>query len=129
MIWNIRRYGSSFVLRIYIDKLGGIDITDCENVSNNIKEELDIIDTKIKDTYTVEVSSCGVERKLTKPWHYEKYMGEKIKIKLYDKVENKKEYAGILKNIDKNNITIENEGKNIIFDKKNVASATTVYEW
>ena len=74
--------GTLKYLRIYADKDGGILIDDCEKISRELSAWLDEEDP-IKENYILEVSSPGIERKLTKKEHFEKYLGETIDINLY----------------------------------------------
>ena len=122
--------GPNYYLRIYIDKPDGIDLNDCEKVNDEINDLLDQADY-IKEQYFLEVSSPGIERTLKKDKHLEKNIGKEVNIKLFKKDENGiKEYQGILKNFDTENITIEtqtNEEKQI--QRKSIAQIRTVYEW
>ena len=122
--------GKNYFLRIIIDKPEGIDLNDCEKVNNEITDILDQADY-IKEQYFLEVSSPGIERTLKKDKHLEKNIGKEVNIKLFKKDENGiKEYQGILKNFDTENITIEtqtNEEKQI--QRKSIAQIKTIYEW
>ncbi len=120
--------GKEYHLCIYIDKDEGIDINDCEKVTEAINPILDDADF-IKDTYFLEVSSSGLERKLRKKWHFDKQIGNKIEVKLFAKYENKKEFVGILKeyNDDFLVLTCNNEDLRIETDK--ISSAKSVYNW
>ena len=102
--------GSNFYLRGYIDKPGGVNIQDCENVSRKFSEEIDKVNL-ITDPYTLEVSSPGLGRKLTKDRHLESSIGQKIEIKLYKPLEKDgpKELAGVLKSFDDKSIKITDE--------------------
>ena len=122
--------GKSYFLRIIIDKPEGIDINDCEKVNNEITDMLDEANY-IKDPYYLEVSSPGVERILRKDSHLEKNIGTDIDVKLFSKDENgKKEYQGILKSFDKDNIIIENELKEELkIERKNIAQIKTIFNW
>ena len=122
--------GKSYFLRIFIDKPEGIDINDCEKVNNEITDMLDEANY-IKDPYYLEVSSPGVERILRKDSHLEKNIGTDIDVKLFSKDENgKKEYQGILKSFDKDNIIIENELKEELkIERKNIAQIKTIFNW
>lgn len=120
--------GPNYFLRIYIDKKDGIDLDDCEKVTNEIMDELDKADY-IKEQYFLEVSSPGIERVLRKDKHLEQNLENEIHIKLFKKDENgKKEYQGILKKFDDQKITIENE-KEMQIQRKNIAQIKTVYNW
>src|SRR5215472_2084295 len=74
--------GKSRLLRIYIDKPQGVSHADCELISQNVGTILDVEDVIPGDTYTLEVSSPGVERKLAKPRDFERFVGKKIKVHL-----------------------------------------------
>ena len=118
--------GSSYFLRIYIDKSDGINLDDCEKVNNEIMDDLDNADY-IKEQYFLEISSPGVERILRKDKHLEQNIGKEIHVKLFKKDENsKKEYQGILKNFNEQTVTLENE---IQLQRKNIAQIKTVYNW
>ena len=122
--------GKNYFLRIFIDKPEGIDINDCEKVNNEITDMLDEANY-IKDPYYLEVSSPGVERILRKDSHLEKNIGTDIDVKLFSKDENgKKEYQGILKSFNKDNIIIENELKEELkIERKNIAQIKTIFNW
>jgi len=118
--------GKNYFLRIFIDKTGGIDLNDCEKVNNEIDEILDEADY-IKEQYFLEVSSPGIERIIRKEKHLKKYIGHEINIKLFKKDKNgNKEYQGILKAFDQENIELE---ENIKIERKNIAQIKTVYNW
>lgn len=121
--------GKNYFLRVFIDKEEGIDLEDCEKVSNEINELLDKADY-IKEQYFLEVSSPGIERVLKKDRHLEQNIGKEIYIKLFKKDENgKKEYQGILQNFKEEKITIEIETDKIEIERKNIAQIKTIYHW
>ncbi len=120
--------GPEYYLRIYIDKESGIDLNDCEKVSNEINEILDKADY-IKEQYYLEVSSPGIERKLRKDKHLEQNISKNVEIKLFKKDNNgKKEYTGKLKTFNQEEIIIETD-KEITIERKNIAQIKTIYEW
>ena len=107
--------GKNYFLRIFIDKPEGIDLLDCEKVNDEINDLLDEANY-IKDQYFLEVSSPGIERILRKEIH----------IKLFKKDNNgNKEYQGILKDFDDENIYLDEEK----IERKNIAQIKTVYDW
>ena len=113
--------GPEYYLRIYIDKESGIDLNDCEKVSNEINEILDKADY-IKEQYYLEVSSPGIERTLRKDWQLKKYLNEEVEIKLFKKDENgKKEYTAILKEVTDEYLTIQEDENEIKIDRKNIS--------
>lgn len=120
--------GPEYYLKIYIDKESGIDLNDCEKVSNEINEILDKADY-IKEQYYLEVSSPGIERKLRKDKHLEQNISKNVEIKLFKKDNNgKKEYIGKLKAFNQEEIIIETD-KEITIERKNIAQIKTIYEW
>ena len=117
--------GPDYYLRIFIDSEKGIDLNDCEKVSNEINEELDKVDY-IKEQYYLEVSSPGIERILRKDKHLEQNIGEQVDVKLFKKDEQgNKNYVGELKAFDEETITVD-ENK---IERKNIAQIKTVYQW
>ena len=121
--------GKEYHLYIYIDSDKGIGIDDCEKVTNAINPILDELDI-IKDQYFLEVSSCGLERKLKKKWHYEKQIGNKIRVYLFKKVQESREYTGVLREYNDDFLRIECDNGNWIkIDIDNIATAKTFYEW
>ena len=106
-IWDIRflKEGADWFLRIFIDKEGGVDINDCENMSRALDGPLDEQDP-IPQSYCLEVSSPGLERELANEEHLKKSVGKKIKVKLIRPVEGKRELGGILQSSDGRDFTI-----------------------
>ena len=118
--------GKDYFLRIFIDNPNGISLEDCEKVNNAITDLLDDANY-IKQQYFLEVSSPGIERIIRKEKHLKKYIGHEINIKLFKKDKNgNKEYQGILKAFDQDNIELE---ENIKIERKNIAQIKTVYNW
>ena len=117
--------GPNYYLRIFIDSEKGIDLDDCEKVSNEINEKLDEADY-IKEQYFLEVSSPGVERILRKDKHLEQNIGKQVEAKLFKKDENgSKNYIGELKEFNEETVTIDE----VKIERKNIAQLKTVYEW
>lgn len=119
--------GSSFYLRAYIDKPGGITIDDCELVSRSFSLKLDEEDF-IDDAYIMEISSPGLGRALKKDKDFERSMGEEVEVKTYTMKafecykRKAKEFSGILKAYDKASVTIEDsDGNELCFDKAEIA--------
>ena len=122
--------GPSHYLRVYIDNEKGIDLNDCEKVSNAIDEMLDEANI-IKDQYYLEVSSPGVERILRKDKHLQENIGNQIEIKLFKKdKQGNKDYIGDLLKFDQEAISIKtSEEDEIQVERKNIAQIKTVYNW
>jgi ribosome maturation factor RimP len=119
-IWDIRflKEGTDWFLRIFIDKDGGVDITDCENFSRAIDAPLDELDP-IEQSYCLEVSSPGLERELTRPDHFEKYTGAGIKVKMIRPVNGVREFKGVLESYDGGMIVLRlDDGSAMNIEKK-----------
>ncbi|MCL2498908.1 MAG: ribosome maturation factor RimP [Defluviitaleaceae bacterium] len=102
------REGGERILRLYIDKEAGVDLEDCERVSRAAEAVLDEHDP-IPETYALEVSSPGIERKLNRDDHFTRYVGHNIKLRLYAPIENRKNYRGKLIGYENRTITLETD--------------------
>lgn len=112
--------GSSYYLRAYIDKPGGVSILDCENVSRALSDELDRVDF-IHDAYILEVSSPGLGRTLKKDKHLQASIGQEVEIKLFKPIDNCKEFFGVLERFDAENIVIREGEAERSFARKEIA--------
>jgi ribosome maturation factor RimP len=112
--------GTNWYLRIYIDKLGGISIDDCQAVSEKISEILDEKDP-IEQFYYLEVSSPGLERPLKTERDFIKYKGELVEVKVFQPINGKKIFEGELIGLIEDKIVINQGGNNIEFEKDKVA--------
>jgi ribosome maturation factor RimP len=106
--WRRERRG--WVLRIFIDKPGGVTVEDCAKISGIVGEILDKEDI-IHHSYMLEVSSPGIERPLVKKEDYERFKGEKAKITLKTPISGRKNFTGIILGIKENLVQMEVEGK------------------
>lgn len=97
-------------LQVMIDTLDGSDITvdDCAKVSHALSDVLDEKDP-IKDRYSLEVSSPGLDRPLTKLQHFARWQGYEVKIETEDKVENRKRFKGKISEVANENIVLTTE--------------------
>lgn len=120
-LWDVRfvKEGADWFLRIFIDSDEGIGIDDCVNVSHAVDPIIDEADP-IDRAYTLEVSSPGLCRELTRPEHFEIMKGEEVKVKLYKAVNGTKEVTGILDSFE-SALVIKTENGELSFDKKDVA--------
>ena len=98
--------GGTWYLRAYIDKPGGITIDDCELVSRAFSDVIDQNDF-IEDPYIMEVSSPGLLRPLKKDKDFYRYLEKPIEMRTYKMIDKKKEFMGVLKAYNKEQITIE----------------------
>jgi ribosome maturation factor RimP len=105
---ELNQNGHSSVLRVYIDKEVGIGVDDCALVSHQLSGLLDVEDP-IAGNYDLEVSSPGLDRPLFTIEQYKKFIGETVKLKLYEKQNGRKNFIGILNSVDEEEIVISSE--------------------
>lgn len=122
--------GARRVVRIYIDKPSGVTHSDCEKVSQQVGTILDVEDVIPGGRYHLEVSSPGLERKLSRPSEFERFQGRKIKVVLRQPVENSRHWTGVLARFSEGTITLEpSPGKSILFPLEQVEKANLKFEW
>lgn len=124
-LWDVRyvKEGADWYLRIFIDKEGGVDITDCEKVSHAINAPLDELDP-IENAYCLEVCSPGIERELVRDEHFEQFIGADIMIRMRRPIEGiGKDFCGVLKGYDDGMVTISDHGgeNEVTISKKDAA--------
>ena len=112
-------------LTVVIDKDGGVTIDDCERLHKAIDAPLDELDP-IDVSYTLNVSSPGIDRPLKSERDYKRNLGKDICVKLYQPKDGKKEYKGTLAAYDDDTFTIEARGKQITFNKKDTAKVEPI---
>ena len=121
-LWDVEyvREGSDYILRLYIDKEGGVDISDCEAISRTVDPILDEKDP-IPGSYQFEVCSAGLERALKRPGDFQQFLGSPVTVKLYRPHNGLKEIPGILRGYEDGRVTIEAGKETIQFEKSQVA--------
>ena len=121
--------GSTWYLRAYIDKPGGINIDDCEVVSRRLSDILDEKDY-IDDAYILEVSSPGLGRPLKKEKDFKRSLGEEVEILTYRMIDKQKEFTGILKDYDEKTVTIEmDDDTTKTFEKSDIALIRLAFDF
>jgi ribosome maturation factor RimP len=97
-LWDMefQKQGPKWLLRVYIDReTPGVTLNDCEAVSRDLSTVLDVEDI-IPHAYTLEVSSPGLDRTLSKPEHYVRFSGSAVKVKTYQQINGQKVFHGRL---------------------------------
>lgn len=116
-------------LTIVIDKENGVTIDDCEKLHRAIDEPLDELDP-IEGSYTLNVSSPGLDRPLKLERDYKRNLDKKIRVKLYKPQDGKKQFEGILTHYDDETFTIQtSNGKVVKFNKKDTAKVEPIIEF
>ena len=122
--------GKARMLRIFIDKPAGVSHADCEFISQQVGTILDVEDVVPGGGYTLEVSSPGLERKLSKPRDFERFVGQKAKVVLREPVENQRRWEGKLAGFSEGVVALEpSAGKVIHFPLTQVEKANLKFEW
>jgi ribosome maturation factor RimP len=127
---ELRGGGKARLLRVYIDKPGGVTHADCELVSRRLSELLDEADVIPGDSYTLEVSSPGIDRPLKKPRDFERVVGQKIRLKLRQPVAAGDRFEGKLLGMAEETITVEiATGDQVQVPLGYVERANLKFEW
>lgn len=121
-LWDIRfeKEGSMWVLLIIIDKEGGVSINDCEAMSRPLDKKLDETDP-IEQSYCLEVSSAGIERELTREWHFDHCKGQQVVVKLIRPYNGEREFRGELLGLENGSVAVKTENDTYSFLMGDVA--------
>ncbi len=125
------REKEGWILRLFIDKEGGVGIEDCTAASHSVETAIDVEDF-IPNEYSLEVSSPGLDRPLRKPEHFQKAMGKKVKVKTYGPIGEppRKNFTGVLSGADAQSVTVEVEGAGAFqIPLKEIAKANLEFEF
>jgi ribosome maturation factor RimP len=122
--------GSRRILRIFIDKPDGVTHADCEFISQYVGTVLDVEDVIPGGKYTLEVSSPGVERRLSRPRDFERFTGQPIKVVLKEEMDGRKHWDGRLAEFSGDTLTLEPEkGEPLRIRLDQVARANLKFVW
>jgi len=122
---EVKTGGADGVLRIFIDKAAGIGIDDCETVSRQVSAILDVEDA-VQGNYVLEVSSPGLDRTLTKPAHFKRFMGHDVRVKLRFPLSGRRNYRGALMSADEEMIEVEVDGESHCLPMATIESARLI---
>ena len=116
-------------LRVYIEKLpDGASLDDCVNVSRGLNLMLDVEDPVPGGRYELEVSTPGLERKLTQLWHFEKAVGEKVRLSNKQSDTVPASLEGYVKSVENEKITIENNKGSFVVEFGQILKAKQLFE-
>lgn len=109
-LWDIefKKEGPRRILRVYIDRESGVSLGDCEAVSRDLGAALDVEDV-VSSSYTLEVSSPGLDRTLFKPEHFVRFAGKTVRIKTYQSIDGQKVFRGKLLGVGAGETTVRLE--------------------
>lgn len=118
------------VLRIYLDKPAGVTHADCETVSHQVGVILDVEDVIPGGRYTLEVSSPGVERRLSRAQDFARFQGQKVKIALREPLDGRRHWEGTLADYSEGVVTLEpSSGERLTFGLDQIQKANLKFEW
>ena len=92
-------------LRIFIDHPEGVDLAACERVTNELRDLL--------ESWSLEVSSPGADRPLTKPEHFRRFLGRRVKVRTEDVIEGRRNFTGMLTEVDDESVSLDADGDSI----------------
>jgi ribosome maturation factor RimP len=115
-------------LRVFLDKEGGMDIEDCQWVSERLEAKLDELDP-IQDSYYLEVSSPGLDRPLKKERDFVRHAGDKVELHTFAPLDGKKDFVGVLKGLVDNEIHVEIDGAELSIPKEKVSQIRLYLEF
>ncbi|UCF37872.1 MAG: ribosome maturation factor RimP [Acidobacteriota bacterium] len=120
--------GGAPILRVYLDRPGGITISDCAEVSRQISALFDVEDF-LDFHYTLEVSSPGIERPLFKADDFRRFTGKEIRLVTFEKVGNRKNFTGYIVELVETVLSLDCEGVLYRIPLENVKKANLVYRF
>lgn len=115
-LWDLEfhKQGPQWILRLFIDReSGGVTLSDCETVSRDLSAALDVEDI-ISHAYTLEVSSPGLDRMLSKPGHFIRFTGSTVRVKTYQPINGQKVFRGKLLGLVDDTVKVELETGEVI---------------
>ena len=123
-----KKEGGRRVLRLYIDKKGGVGLDDCEAVSRSVEPVLDS-ENFIDEAYTFEVSSPGLDRPLKTDRDFVRYEGEDVEVGLYAAIDGKKKFTGKLIGRKDGVVSIDCGGQTLEFQQKDISKVKRTIVW
>ncbi len=130
-LWEVsfRTESGRRVLRVTVDREGGVDLDTISSTSERLSRRLDLEGFEGHRSYALEVSSPGLERALREPRHFERSIGKRVKVKTVEPQEGRRVHEGALVSADAEAIVIASDGGELRVPYDGIASARTVFEW
>jgi ribosome maturation factor RimP len=125
---EFRREPRGWVLRLYIDRAGGVTLEHCTSVSREVGDVLDAEDP-ILHPYVLEVSSPGLDRPVRKPEDFQRFEGQRIKIRLAEPLEGRRSVEGILRGVHQGMVRVEAGGGVLEVALSQVGKARLIHSW
>ena len=119
--------GRHSLLRVYVDSEAGITVDDCADVSRQLSAMLDVEDP-LPGTYSLEVSSPGLDRPLFEAADFDRFAGSQVRIRLASPLDGQRKFKGVLKGIQDNNVLLMEDGREVSVPLDRIAKANLVAE-
>jgi ribosome maturation factor RimP len=132
------REGPRWVLRVFVDRAGGVALEDCSNLSNALGVALDVEEESLGPLlgdhgYSLEVSSPGLERPLKKPTDFQRFAGQQVKVKTYAPLpgdpSGRKSFVGTLVGLSGEDVALESSDGHLVIPLKAIAKAHLVAQF
>ncbi|HEB68842.1 MAG TPA: ribosome maturation factor RimP [Desulfobulbus sp.] len=124
---QFRREGHGWVLRLFIDRQGGVTLEDCTAVSREVSRYLEVEDP-IEQAYHLEVSSPGLERPLKKKDDFIRFAGRRARIKMLEKIGDQRVFIGTLKGVEQEDVVLTIDGQPHHFPLAGISRARLVLD-
>lgn len=119
---EFRRESRGMVLRLFLDRDGGVSLDDLTRVSRQLGDVLDAHDA-VPGAYTLEVSSPGINRRLRRPDHFRRYIGKKIRVRTVAPRDTRRVFVGVLQAVENDGIVVDVADGNHVIAFKEIAQA------
>ncbi len=116
------------ILRIYIDKNGGITVDELAMFNNRIGDVIDA-ESIFEDSYTLEVSSPGLNRRIRYPVDFDRFAGKEIRIKVHKKIDGSNQISGTLLGMDGDDVVVQRDNKKFLIRLEDIDHANLIYDW
>lgn len=130
-LWDVEfeKEGGQYMLTVTIDRDGGVDIDDCEKISRALDPMLDAKQFDSLPSYTLCVSSAGLERRLKKASHFERFLGAPVEVKFYRPVDGAKTVEGILEGYEDGCVTLAVGEARRVYEPQDIAAVRLVVQF
>ena len=129
-LWDVRflKEGASWYLRVFIDSENGISIDNCTDVSHAIDPIIDEADP-IENAYYLQISSPGVERDITLPWHIEALAGERVEARLFAPLDGSRVIVGVLGGLEDGKVLINKDGADVAVPYEAISKMKLLFDF
>ena len=125
---EFRRESRGMVLRLFLDREGGVSLDDLSRVSRQLGDVLDVHDA-VPGAYTLEVSSPGINRRLRRPDHFRRYVGQQVRVRTVVPLNGRRMYSGALEGVDDEGIRVCDESGSHFIRFPEIAQANYEPQW